>query len=215
MKRRHLGIALVAIISLSQVSVSFGDLAFGGRLGTLGLGSERMLSSVPVPNGRAGITYRPLGVRNVDSNSDPKMLTVPLTLDWYPFPGSFHLSGGILVNGTKIGLNTKSSATFGIGGTTCSAADVGQLRGDATYNPIAPYVGLGWSSAFGKEQRWGILADIGVAFIGRPHASITAEPVATHLTFQSILDQDQDSIRHDLGRSRFYPVISVSLFFRF
>jgi hypothetical protein len=77
-------------------------------------------------------------------------------------------------------------------------------------------VGIGWGNAFGKEKRCGILSDLGVAFIGRPHVSIAATgPIATDPTFQSNLNQEEDDVRHELSRIRFYPVISVSLFFRF
>jgi hypothetical protein len=128
-------------------------------------------------------------------------------MDWYPFFSAFHLSGGILVNRTWLGLDTRTSPTFDMG-----SPRYARLRGDATYSPIAPYVGLGWSSAFGKEKRWGVVSSLGLAFLGRPHVSVTA---AGNPAFQSSLDHEEDSLRQELDHVRFYPVISVNLFFRF
>jgi hypothetical protein len=221
MERRHLCTALLILASISQVaSADFGGLAIAGRSGTLGFGGELMANFLPDINGRFGVTFFPLNlsgrISDVDYNFDLRMLTFPLTLDWYPFKGSFHVSGGIIINETKVGLDTRSSASLTIGGTTYSASQLGQVSGDATYNPIAPYVGIGWGNAFGKEKRWGILSDLGVAFIGSPHVSISATgPISSDPTFQRNLAQEQEDIRHEFGRLRFYPVISASLFYRF
>jgi hypothetical protein len=221
MERRHLGIALLVIASVSQAALAdFGGLAIAGRTGTLGFGGELMVNFLPNINGRAGITFFPLSlsgrISDVDYNFDLRMLTFPLTLDWYPFKGSFHVSGGIIVNETKVGLDTRSNASLTLGGTTYSASQLGQVSGDATYNRIAPYVGIGWGNAFGKEKRWGILSDLGVAFIGSPHVSVTATgPIATDPTFQTNLTHEEEDIRHEFGRLQIYPVISASLFYRF
>jgi hypothetical protein len=191
MKRRHLGVALVAMAFLSEAMLSgFDDRTDAGQAGALGVGGA---------------------LSDVDYSLDVRMLTVPLTLDWYPFADAFHLSAGIIVNQTKMDLNVRPSAMFDTGGMTYSAAEAGQLRSNATCNPIAPYLGLGWGHAFGREKRWGLLTDVGVAFLGRSHVSLhAADP-----TSSSNLPEEQDSIRQDSGRIRFNPVISVGLFFRF
>jgi hypothetical protein len=214
MKRRHLGTALLALILVGPIAwSSFGEVA---RAGMLGFAGELLLNSRPDNNGRSGITSLPPSfsstLNNVDYSFDLKMLTTPLALDWYPFFNSFHLSGGILVSRAWLGLDTRTSATFDMGGSPYSA----QLRGGATYHPIAPYVGLGWSNAFGKEKRWSVVSNIGLAFLGRPHVSVTATgPSNGDPTSQSTLDREEDSLHQELDHIRFYPVVSVSLFFRF
>lgn len=92
MKRRHLGVALVAMGFLSQAMLSgFDDRACAGQAGALSVGGT---------------------LSDVDYSLDVRMLTVPLTLDWYPFADAFHLSAGIIVNQTKMDLNVRSSAMF-------------------------------------------------------------------------------------------------------
>ena len=81
---------------------------------------------------------------------------------------------------------------------------------------IAPYLGIGWRSAFGKEQRWGLLTDLGVAFLGRPKVALSATgPLASNPTFLGDLAREEEELEDDLDLLRFYPIFSISLFYRF
>jgi len=221
MERRHLCTALLVIASISQgASAEYGGLAIAGRSGTLGFGGELMLNVLPQLNGRFGATFFPLSVDGsiggVNYDFDLKVLTFPLTADWYPFKNGFHLSGGIIINETNMDLDTRSTASLNIGGTTYSADQLGSVHGDMRFNRVAPYVGLGWGNAFGKEKRWGILSDLGVAFLGKPKVALSATgPIASDATFMGNLAQEQQDIEDDLSILRFYPVFSASLYFRF
>jgi len=221
MERRHLGIALLVIATLSQTApADFGELALAGRAGTLGFGGELMINLLPTVNGRFGATYLPLGVGgdfgDINYDFNLRVLTFPLTIDWYPFKGGFHLSGGAIFNQTRMDLDAGSNASITLGGHTYSADEVGRLHGRARFNRVAPYVGLGWGNAFGREKRWGILTDLGVAFLGQPHVALSATgPIATDPTFTSDLAQQRREVEDDLSILRFYPVASISLFFRF
>jgi hypothetical protein len=221
MGRRHLGIALLLIAGISQAArADFAGLAIAGRAGSLGLGGELMANFLETVNGRAGITYFPLGIGaeigDVRFDFDLRTLTFPLTMDWYPFHNAFHLSGGLIINQTEMNLDAQSNASLTIGGTRYSASDLGMVRGNVRFNPVAPYVGIGWGNAFGREQRWGILTDLGVAFLGSPHVSLSATgPIASDPTFRHDLAREEDDIKGDLNIFRFYPVFSISLFYRF
>ena len=221
MKRRHLCTALLLIASLSSIaSADFGGLAISGRTGSLGFGGELTANILPDLNGRFGVTFLPLSVDgeigDIDFGFDLRVLTFPLTLDWYPFHNGFHLSGGLIFNQSEIGLDTHSSASLTIAGTTYSAAQLGSVHGDVSFQRIAPYVGIGWGNAFGQDGHWGILTDLGVAFLGRPSVALSATgPIASDPTFMGDLAQEEKDIEHDLGLLRFYPVFSISLFYRF
>jgi hypothetical protein len=221
MERRHLCIALLVLASLSSAaSADFGGLAIAGRAGSLGFGGELMMNFLPELNGRFGATFFPLSVDgeigDVNYGFDLRVMTFPLTMDWYPFKNGFHLSGGLIFNQTKMDLDTGSSASLTIGGNTYSAADLGTVHGKTTFHHLAPYVGIGWGNAFGKDGHWGILSDLGVAFLGRPHVALTATgPIAADPTFMSDLAQEAKDVEDDLSILRFYPVFSISLFYRF
>ncbi len=221
MERRHLCIALLLITSFrTAVSADFGRLALAGRAGSLGLGGELMMNFLPDINGRPEATYFPPAVRgeigDVNYNFNLRVMTFPLTMDWYPFHNGLHLSGGLIFNQSKMDLDTGSSASVTIGGTTYSAAELATVRGRATFHRFAPYVGIGWGNAFDKEGRLGVVTDLGVAFLGRPHVSLTATgPIATEPGVMGDLVEEEQDVEDDLSMLRFYPVFSISLFYRF
>jgi hypothetical protein len=221
MKRRYLCVALLATASLSPIATAdFGDLVLAGRAGTLRLGGGLMLGFRPGISGRVGAAYAPLHVDgeigDVDYGLDLRLMTVPLTMDWYPLQNGFHLRGGLILNQSKIDLDTGSGASRTIGGTTYSPADPGAVHGRATFPRLRPYVGIGWSNVFGKNRRWGIVGDLGVAFLGRPHVALAATgPIAANPTFQGDRTQEQEDVQDDLGIRRLHPLFSVSLFYRF
>jgi hypothetical protein len=221
MERRHLGIALLIIASLgSAVRADSGAPALGGRVGSLGFGGGLMMDFLPEIDGHFGAAYFPPAVRGeiggVNYDFDLRVLTFPLTMDWYPFHNGFHLSGGLIFNQSRMDLNTGSSASLTLGGTTYAAAESGTVRGRTTFRRLAPYVGIGWSNAFGQEGRWGIVTNLGMAFLGRPHVSLRATgPLASDPAFQSNLAQAEQDMEDDLNVVRFYPIFSISLLYRF
>ncbi len=221
MERRHLCSTLLLLSSFSSAaSADFGGPALAGRVGSLGFGGEFMMNFLPGINGRFGATYFPLTVNgkigDINYDFDLRVLTFPLTMDWYPFHHGFHLSGGLIFNQSKMSLDTGSSASLTIGGTTYSAADLGTVHGRAAFHHLAPYVGIGWGNAFGKDGRWGVVSDLGMAFLGRPHVSLTATgPIATEPSVMGDLVEEEQTVEDDLSMLRFYPVFSISLFYRF
>jgi hypothetical protein len=221
MERRHVYIVLLVLASLSQAALAdFEGLAIAARTGTLGFGGELMVNVLPTINGRFGVTYFPLSVSgeigDVNYDFDLRLLTFPLTMDWYPFKNGFHISGGLIFNETKMELGTGSTASLTLDGHTYSADQLGTVHGDARFRLIAPYVGIGWGNAFGKDKHWGLLGDLGVAFLGRPRVALSATgPVASDPTFMEDLAHEQEEVEDDLSILGFYPVLSVSLFYRF
>ena len=186
MERRHFGLALLAITSLSPAG-------FGGDL---------------------RVNFLPeLGSIN---SFDLRPLTLPLALDWYPFSGGFHLTGGLIFNQTKTDLDAASSASPAIGGTPYSAADPGAVHGKSTFHRLTPYAGIGWSHAFGKDGRCGIVGNLGLAFLGRPHVALTAPgPIGSNPGFQSNVAREEEDIEDDLRTLRSQPIIWIGLFYRF
>jgi len=219
--RLHVCTAFLVIASMGQVThAEPGGLAIGARSGTLGLGGELTVNVLSDLNARFGVTFFDLSldgeISNVEYDFDLDLLTFPITVDWYPFKNSFHVSAGIIVNETEVGLGARSDGSITIGDTTYLASDVGTLSGDLSFQRVAPYIGIGWGSTFGKEKRWGLITDLGVAFIGSPDVSLSASgPIASQPAFQSDLAQEQDELEDDLSDFNIYPVLSISLFFRF
>jgi len=60
----------------------------------------------------------------------------------------------VLYNGNSLDATGKSATTFDIGDNTYPGNQVGTLSGEIDFNNFAPYAGLGWNTAFDKEEYW-------------------------------------------------------------
>lgn len=222
--RTRLCMILLLTIQIAFLSVqAYADtsrLAIGVKNSTLGLGGEvtaRITSNV---NARLGINAFGLDldgeISDIEYDFDIDLLSYSALLDWYPFKGSFRVSGGILVNESEVGLSTTPVIPLMIGGTIYTPAEIGVLSGTLGFDNVAPYVGIGWGNAFGKDKRWGFVSDVGVAFIGSPDVNLSANGLmAADPAFQANLAMESADIEEYLGDFKFYPVCSLSFFFRF
>lgn len=221
MNRYRFRAALLLAVCMTQLLwADTGGLAISGRTGTLGFGADLTANVLSDVNCRFGFTWLDLDldgeVSDVDYDFDLDMLTFPLLVDWYPFDNNFHVSGGIIVNDTDVDLDGQLDGTLTIGDTVYTGAEIGTLSGDLSFNNIAPYIGIGWGNAFGKDKRWGFLSDFGVAFIGSPDVSLSATgTLASDPGFLPDLAREEDEVEDDISDFKIYPVLTLSLFFRF
>jgi len=208
------------LLTSSRVGAVLDDWAIGVKGGTLGLGGELTTDIVPGLNLRGGVQWFNLDFdaefEDIDYSVDADLLNPLLLLDWYPFGGSFRLSGGVLFNQSEVDLRATPSEPVQIGGTTYLPSEVGTLRGRSDFNPVVPYVGIGWGNAVGRGKRLGLAIDLGVAFIGSPGVNLSATgPLASDPTFRAHLAQEEEDIEDDLSDFKFYPVLSLTLYYCF
>ena len=111
----------------------------------------------------------------------------------------------------EIDLDARPTVDVEIGDTTYSPADVGTLTGCVEIDGLSPYVGIGWGNPFTSNRRWGFTFDMGVAFTDSPDVSLTS----TGIVSQADLSNEIKEIEDDLEGIKFYPVISLGLFYRF
>lgn len=121
-----------------------------------------------------------------------------------------------MYNDNHIDITAEPSATFDIGDTTYSASQVGTLEGEVEFNEIAPYIGIGWDTSFGKNNRFGLLVDLGVIYQGTPDVELKATgPFASNQAFKNDIQAEEDKLQDDLDQYEYYPVIGVGLSYRF
>ncbi len=224
MKRRAtvLGFILVIILlAAAPAGATFSELAIGAKVGTLGLGSEVTTDLIPRVNLRGSLQWLDFSyetdIEGVNYDLDLSFLHPLVMADWYVFGGSFRLSGGVLFDGTDICLDATVADQVEIGGHTYSRDDLRGIRGEAEFNPIAPYVGIGWGNALSRKHRWGLTMDLGVAFVGSPDVTLSPLNVDPALAAQvrGDLDEEERDIEDELRNFRFYPVLALTLYFRF
>ncbi len=128
--------------------------------------------------------------------------------DWFPFSGSFRLTGGITSNNYKLELDASGAGgTIDIGGTTYNSANDG-LNVQIKFPKTTPYLGIGWGHQADTGFRFS--SDIG-ASIGR--ATVTA--VGRGNVTQADVDRESADLRDGVGKVRFLPQLSIGIGYSF
>ena len=208
----------LALMSAPPVMAA-GGLGLTAKIGTLGYGLEATTSFTETINARLGyqaFTYSTdidfdtdVGTSQMDADLD--MSNVSLLLDWHAFNGGFRFSGGILSNDNKL-TGTAPEDNYNIGDGNYS---VGLDTRVEFENSPAPYLGIGWGNAVGKDQRWVFSADLGVMFQGAANVNLDVTGSGAGLVPQSDIDKEEKRIEDDLKNFQYYPVASVGISYHF
>jgi hypothetical protein len=140
-----------------------------------------------------------------------------LLLDWHPFAGVFHVTAGYFSNKNDVfGYAQPQNGSYIINGNTYNASQVGNLTGSITFNPGAPYLGIGWNSLGTTSTGFGFEFDLGALFQGSPTAQLSASgSISSNPQFRSDLAQEQAKLQNDVNFFKIYPVVNVGLSYRF
>jgi hypothetical protein len=219
-KRLFVGcVAPVMIFCAAPVLAGTGDFGIGVKAGSLGAGAElskAFSDKFSIGLGINSYNYKTARTEsNVDYDFKFELQSVSLLGSYHPFGGAFRLTGGVLYNNNELKLDGKPSAgsTYDINGVTYTASQVGTLTGKLTFNKTAPYLGVGWGNRPGSK--FGLSADIGVLYQGAPNLALSATGALSDPALASDLEQERKSTESDLSGLKWYPVLSVGLYFRF
>jgi hypothetical protein len=163
-----------------------------------------------------------------DAEADVRWVTG--SLDWSPGGGAFHVTLGAAYNDHEIDgeadILTLAIQELGKSRVDQILAllgpgfDIGVLRAHAEFDPISPYVGIGWRST--KERGIGYAFDLGVSHLGVADVSVTVDsdlPVDLIPTggqrLQEFLDEQEREIEEEAEDYQVYPVVRLQLFYRF
>lgn len=198
-----------------------GDFAIGVGPGTLGISADTTIGLSSHFNARVGVNVFNFDMQTtqneIDYDLDIKLLSFPVLLDWHPFKTSgFRISTGLVINKNQANAAVTSQSTYTIGGTEYTSAELGKVSGKLTFDTLAPYLGIGWGNAVGKNTRWSFVCDVGVVFQGKTDLSLKASgPIASNAEFQADLEQERRDLEDDLDNYRYYPVVSVGVSYKF
>ncbi len=228
MIKRIITLALLAVATCAFTGpaafADSGNIAVGVKAGTLGFGGEVTAGLTPSFNARVsynGYNYNGSSTQNqIIYDYKLSLGSFPVLLDWYPFEGSaFRLSPGVVFNNNKISATgtSKQVSSYVIGGKTYSTAQIGSLVGNADFNKTAPYAGLGWGNAVGKDSGLSVVFDLGVMFQGSPTIALSATNPAMQNdpTFKASLDKEIADVKDKTDKLKYYPVVSLGLAYRF
>ncbi len=193
-------------------------LGVTAKIGTLGPGVDVTLG-----------LNRYLAVRAVYSqlNLDPLVRTddqdISFDLNWLNYGGlvdlhvaggGFRISGGVMANNNDFKATADLNRSVKINDHDYS---LDAFNGEMTFAKWAPYVGIGYGAAAGRDGRIHFACDFGVMFQKQP--DITLVGTASDPALQAILNDDLaaevEKRRDDLKWFAFYPVINVGVSVRF
>jgi hypothetical protein len=209
-------------------------LAF--RTSTLGLGADigvRVADHVNRRVGFSGFNYsRTVSDGNIPYIGVLRLRSLQAMADWFPGHGGFHLSPGLLLyDGNRVTANALfSKAQILSSGTNTFTSDPSDpITGAArsSMRKVAPMIMAGFGSVVPRTRRFGISVDFGVVFQGLPSTSFTmlgsacdptgqnCSKLAADSGIQSDIRAGEQTMQDDLSIMNYYPIVSVSLGYRF
>lgn len=134
--------------------------------------------------------------------------------DWFPFGGSFRLTGGLSSNQYKVTLDaTGENGSLTIGDRTYTTTAADGLKVEVKFPSVTPYLGIGWGHQSASGWRFG--ADIG-ALVGRAKVNATVRgALASEPDIQANLDKELAELRDGAGKVRAIPQLSVAIGYSF
>lgn len=134
-----------------------------------------------------------------------RLLNGGVTADYYPFGDGFRLSGGVVINGNEVTAHGVPTGQLRIGAATIAGTLPGRVDASATFNAVAPVIGVGYTALLSRHLR--LSADLGAMYEGDPHLSyrLTGFPPLPSIAANA------ESERERLQRLLNYPVYPVAM----
>lgn len=211
------GIALALLGTFGAAPAHAGEVYANAGLPGIGLGYAHPIDSQFTVRG----DFMTMGSRQKDTTEDGiaytgryKLQRVAVFGDWFPFAGSFRLTGGLSSNHYKITLDASGAGgTLTIGDRTYNTGTGDGLNVEIKFPSVTPYLGIGWGHQTGSG--WRMAADIG-ALIGKAKVTATARgALANEADIQTNIDKELAELRDGVGKIRAIPQLSVSVGYSF
>ncbi|MDH5512691.1 MAG: hypothetical protein OEY27_05685 [Gammaproteobacteria bacterium] len=216
MRNRVITVCATLMLLYPAAAVQAGDTGVNMKAGTLGIGVE--ISRSFSDRFSIGVGFNSYDHKTTDEASGInydfifELQSAAVLANFHPFGGTFRFTGGVLFNNNELDLTGKpSGSAYVINGTSYPAATVGDLTGKLTFNSTAPYLGIGWGNRPGAKV--GLSVDIGVLNQGSPKLALATTGSVPGLAAD--LEQERRSAEEDLSDFKWYPVLSLGVYFRF
>ncbi|HEY0307606.1 MAG TPA: hypothetical protein VGB94_05555 [Acidobacteriaceae bacterium] len=176
-----------------------------------------------------GITYTP----------NLSLTSAQVSLDWFPFHGSFRISPGYMVyNGTTVSANSvvPGNQSFDMNDTTYYSDPTDPLHGSAyvTWPKAGPRITFGWGNIIPRTPNKHISfpAEFGMAYFGTGSSVLnfagsvcdkapgdptrTCQKANSDPSFQENVDKEHARLQMNLhDYVRFYPILKVGVSYKF
>lgn len=222
--------------SPSRVTDS-GNLGFGVKVSTLGVGAEAAVRVTQRTNLRAGFNVlgysRTFNKDGLPYSGHLNFKTFEAHYDIFPWTRSFHVSPGVLVYAAdpiKAAVYVPGTQSFTLGGVDFISDPRDPVRGTGKidFNNVAPMIAVGWGNLIPRKegQHFSVPIEIGVALQGSPKANLAlagsvCDPSGincrsvSEASIQSNIVSEQNKLNNGMSLFKAYPIFSVGLGYKF
>ncbi len=220
--KKSFSISLVALmIFFATGTAGADDVYYGPTIGTFGLGMEVKWMFAEKWGLRLAGNYladvkRPyIGSGQNCYDTYLSMYGVAAYVDWHPRNSGFKVSTGLALADLTVDLEKdfNRGSVYQIGSGYYTGDQIGNMKGVAKYNPIVPYLGIGYDKKLGASN-WFLDFDLGVYYFGR--ARVELMPRGTGGISSGDLDAEEDDMEDCLTKKYgIYPGITLSFKYYF
>ncbi|HEY8240179.1 MAG TPA: hypothetical protein VIH35_01970 [Kiritimatiellia bacterium] len=215
------GLLTVAALSFCALEArAQGGLALGAKIGTLGPGLEMTAYITEHVNIRGGFNWIEFSwdseVDDIEYDMDVQFESIAALVDIHPYANNFRITGGILWNNNEADLDGTIDEPTEIGGTTYTPAQIGTLTGTATFDDVAPYIGIGFGNAVMDDVDLTFSFDLGVMFQGAADVTLESDgALASDPQFQADLAEEEEDAQDVADDLTIYPVLAFGMAYYF
>jgi hypothetical protein len=214
MKKKSL---LFIFLLFSFYTLSAQDWALALKVSTLGGNAEIYRSFGDQFNVHLGANYFTLE-QDLEENADYSatasagLMSFSALGDYFPFQSStFRITFGAYFNLNEIDAVLTPVESYEVGGDVYTPEDLGTLDANIKFNPVAPYIGLGFGNPTGGDSGFGFSFDIGSMYQGGSIVDLTAQGL-----LEPSAAPDQEALIEDnLSWFKWYPVVSLGITYKF
>jgi len=215
--KKSLLLTILMLLSLGSTSVFAQDWAIALKASTLGGNVELYRSFGESFNVHLGANYFALkqdldGTEDYTAEADAGLMSFSALGDFFPVQSSsFRITAGLLFNLNEVDAILTPIKSYTVGGDEYTPDDLGTLDANIKFNPLAPYIGLGFGNPTSGESGFGFSFDVGTMYQGGSIVNLTAEG----LLEPSAAEDQEKLIEDNLSWFKWYPIVSLGITYKF
>ncbi|MGH8530551.1 MAG: hypothetical protein ACRETN_12045 [Nevskiales bacterium] len=236
MRQRQWMLSLALVFLALPAAAGNSGVAASLDLGSTGVGLGVVGEFSPALNGRLG--YRGYsfdadiesetsgsGASELDYSGDFKLRNVFGLLDFYPGDGRrLHLTGGAVYNDSDVQLDASCSNPNGcevggvviVPGVGIGGVTINSVTADVDFREVAGYLGLGWGNPLADQTGWSFRVEAGAMFLGEPGVELTSTGTCqSDASCRAALEQEERELEEDAKDYEIYPIVNLTLSYRF
>lgn len=213
-----LGAVVLAIGVRPAMAVGLAVDAHGGSLG-MGVGATFQLTGNV--NVRTGINSGDFEIVDIEDdeglnydNPTFEFKNQYAFVDLYPSSrGNFRFTLGLVQNDNEITAAASVDDTGQFVGNTEAPINT-SVHGRVSFDGTATYAGIGWGNAFGRNDGFYFGIDLGLLSQGDPQVDVVVIDNTNTISAEDV-EQERQDLEDELDGVDLWPVVNVSLGFRF